>query len=234
MQPGAVIRQAWDLYKAHWRHLIPIALVVYVLISLLALLLVVLLGWLGVVVGFLIAIAGIFWLQGALVVAVDDIRDGRADLSISDTLGRVRPRLNTLTLAGFLATLAIALGLLLLIVPGLYLLTIWLLIVPAIVLERHGVMSSFGRSRELVSGHGWNVFGVIVITVLILIGVNIVFGIVDEVIDNAWASLLIDIATQTLTAPFLALAWTVTYYELRSLKEETAAPLALPAEQTSG
>jgi hypothetical protein len=234
MQPGAVIRQAWDLYKAHWRHLIPIALVVYVLISLLALLLVVLLGWLGVVVGFLIAIAGIFWLQGALVVAVDDIRDGRADLSISDTLGRVRPRLNTLTLAGFLATLAIALGLLLLIVPGLYLLTIWLLIVPAIVLERHGVMSSFGRSRELVSGHGWNVFGVIVITVLILIGVNIVFGIVDQVIDNAWASLLIDIATQTLTAPFLALAWTVTYYELRSLKEETAAPSALPAEQTSG
>src|SRR5215211_3755466 len=178
MQAGAVIRQAWDLYKAHWRHLIPIALVVYVLISLLTLLLVVLLGWVGAVAGFFIAIAGIFWLQGALVVAVDDVRDGRADLSISDTLGRVRPRLNTLTLAGLLATLGIAAGLLLLIVPGLYLLTIWLLIVPAIVLERHGVISSFGRSRELVSGQGWNVFGVIVITVLILIGVNIVFGIV--------------------------------------------------------
>jgi hypothetical protein len=101
------------------------------------------------------------------------------------------------------------------------------------VLERHGVISSFGRSRELVSGQGWNVFGVIVITVLLLIGVNIVFGIVDEVIDNAWASLVIDIATQTLTAPFLALAWTMTYYELRSLKETAAAP-ALPAEQTSG
>jgi hypothetical protein len=233
VQAGAVIRQAWDLYKAHWRHLIPIALVVYVLISLLTLLLVVLLGWVGAVAGFFIAIAGIFWLQGALVVAVDDVRDGRADLSISDTLGRVRPRLNTLTLAGLLATLGIAAGLLLLIVPGLYLLTIWLLIVPAIVLERHGVISSFGRSRELVSGQGWNVFGVIVITVLLLIGVNIVFGIVDEVIDNAWASLVIDIATQTLTAPFLALAWTMTYYELRSLKETAAAP-ALPAEQTSG
>ena len=228
MQAGAVIRQAWDLYKAHWRHLVPIALVVYVLISLLTLLLVVLLGWVGAVAGFFIAIAGIFWLQGALVVAVDDVRDGRADLSISDTLGRVRPRLNTLTLAGLLATLGIAAGLLLLIVPGLYLLTIWLLIVPAIVLERHGVMSSFGRSRELVSGQGWNVFGVIVITVLLLIGVNIVFGIVDEVIDNTWASLVIDIATQTLTAPFLALAWTMTYYELRSLKETAAAP-ALPA-----
>jgi hypothetical protein len=233
MRAGAVIGQAWELYKAHWHHLLPIALIVYVLISLLALLLVVLLGWVGAVAGLLIAVAGIFWLQGALVVAVDDIRDGRPDLSISETLGRVRPRVNTLTLAGLVATLGITVGLILLIVPGLYLLTIWLLIVPAIVLEGHGVMSSFGRSRELVSGHGWNVFGVIVITVLILFAVYIGFDVLDLALDNAWASLLIDIATQTLTAPFLALAWTTTYYELRTLKDVAAAP-ALPAKQASG
>jgi hypothetical protein len=224
MQAGLVIRNAWELYKAHWRHLLPIALVVYVLVSLLALLLAVLLGWVGVAAGVLIAVAGIFWLQGALVVAVDDIRDGRADLSISDTLGRVRPRLNTLTLAGLLAAVAITIGLALLIVPGLILLTIWLLIVPAIMLEGHGVMSSFGRSRELVSGHGWNVFGVIVLTVLILVAVGIGFGIVDAAIDTAWASVLLDIASQTVTAPFIALAWTLTYYELRALKEPQPAP----------
>jgi hypothetical protein len=224
MQAGAVIRNAWELYKAHWRHLLPIALVVYVLVSLLALLLAAVLGWVGVAAGVLIAVAGIFWLQGALVVAVDDIRDGRADLSISDTLGRVRPRLNTLTLAGLLAAVAITIGLALLIVPGLILLTIWLLIVPAIMLEGHGVMSSFGRSRELVSGHGWNVFGVIVLTVLILVAVGIGFGIVDAAIDTAWASVLLDIASQTVTAPFIALAWTLTYYELRALKEPQPAP----------
>ena len=233
MRAGAVIGQAWDLYKAHWRHLIPIALVVYVLISLLALLLVVLLGWVGVIASFFIAIAGVFWLQGALVVAVDDIRDGRPDLSISETLGRVRPRLNTLTLAGLLAALGITIGLVLLIVPGLYLLTIWLLIVPAIVLEGHGVMSSFGRSRELVSGEGWNVFGVIVFTIGILIAVNIAVGVLESASDSAWVSLLLDIATQTVTAPFLALAWTITYFELRSSQDAVAAP-ALPAEQTSG
>jgi hypothetical protein len=226
MQAGAVIGNAWELYKAHWRHLLPIALVVYVLVSLLALLLAVLLGWVGVAAGVLIAVAGIFWLQGALVVAVDDIRDGRADLSISDTLGRVRPRLNTLTLAGLLAAVAITIGLALLIVPGLILLTIWLLIVPAIMLEGHGVTSSFGRSRELVRGQGWNVFGVIVLTVLILIAVGIGFGILDEALDNAWVSVLLDIASQTLTAPFIALAWTLTYYELRTLKEPQPAPAA--------
>jgi hypothetical protein len=207
------------MYKAHWRHLVPIAFVVYVLISLLALLLAVLLGWLGVLAGALIALAGVFWLQGALVIAVDDVRDGRADLSIQETLSRVLPRLNTLTLAGLLAALGITVGFLLLIVPGLVLITLWLLIVPAIMLESRGVFESFGRSRQLVSGQGWNVFGVIVLTVAILLAVNIGVTMVERAVDSRWASLLLDIATQTAAAPFLALAWTITYYELRAINE---------------
>jgi hypothetical protein len=227
LSAGSVIRQAWELYKAHWQHLIPIALVVYVLISLFTLLLVVLLGWFGAVLGFFIALAGVFWLQGALVVAVDDVRDGRADLNISQTLNRVWPRINTLTVAGLLASLGIIIGLALLIVPGLILLTFWLLIVPAIMLEDRGITASFGRSRELVSGQGWSVFGVIVLTVLILLVVNIGVSILEGAVDSRWFSVLADIASQTATAPFLALAWTITYFELRSLKEGT--PVAVPA-----
>jgi hypothetical protein len=227
LSAGSVIRQAWELYKAHWQHLIPIALVVYVLISLFTLLLVVLLGWFGAVLGFFIALAGVFWLQGALVVAVDDVRDGRADLSISQTLNRVWPQINTLTVAGLLASLGIIIGLALLIVPGLILLTLWLLIVPAIMLEGCGIMASFGRSRALVSGHGWNVFGVIVLTVLILLVVNIGVSVLEGAVDSNWFSVLADIASQTATAPFLALAWTITYFELRTLKE--GMPVAVPA-----
>src|SRR5215213_6991933 len=166
MQAGTVIGKAWEMYKAHWSHLLPIAFVVYLLGSL---------GWLGAVVGFFVSIAGVFWLQGALVLAIDDVRDGRADLSVSETLDRVRPHLATLALAGLLAGIGIAFGFLLLIVPGLFLLTIWLLIVPAIMLEGCGVSASFARSQELVRGYGWSVFGVIVLTVLIFIGVGIVF-----------------------------------------------------------
>jgi hypothetical protein len=218
VQAGSVIGQAWDMYKAHWRHLLPIALVFYILISLFALLLAVLLGWFGFLLGSLVALAGIFWLQGALVIAIDDVRDGRADLSIRETLDRVRPRLNTLTLAGLIAAIAVGIGLVLLIVPGLYLLTIWLVIVPAIMLEGCGVSAAFARSQELVRGYGWSVFGVIVLTVLILIGVSILFGIVRSVVDSEWAGLVINIVSQSLTAPFIALAWTITYYELRGLK----------------
>jgi hypothetical protein len=229
MQAGTIIGQAWELYKRHWRHLIPVALAVYVLVAVLTVVLTALLGWVGAILGFLVSLAGIFWLQGALVLAVDDVRDGRADLSIRETLNRVLPRVNTLTVAGLLAGLGIVIGFLLLIVPGLYLLTIWLLIVPAIVLEGHGVMSSFGRSRELVRGHGWNVFGVIVLTVAIMIAVGIGVSLVEAGLDNSLVTFLLDIATETATAPFLALAWTLTYFELRALKEGQPAPAPVPA-----
>ena len=222
MRSGDVVAEAWGTYKEHWRHLLPIAFVVYVLISLLALLLAALLGWAGVVIGALISLAGVFWLQGALVVAIEDVRDGRADLSIGDTLGRLRPRLNTLTIAGLLAATAIMIGLLLLLVPGLVLLTFWLLIVPVIVIERAGVFDSFGRSFRLVRGHAWSVFGVLVLTVLIVIAVGFVLAMVSAALDNILLDLVLDIGSQTVTAPFVALAWTMTYYRLRSLEETPA------------
>jgi hypothetical protein len=225
LRAGAVIGKAWETYKAHWRHLLPIAFVVYVLISLLILLLAAVLGWVGAVLGWIVGVAGIFWLQGALVLAIDDVRDGRADLSVSETLDRVTPRLGTLALAGLLAGIAIGFGLILLIVPGLFLLTIWLVIVPAIMLEGCGISASFARSQELVRGYGWSVFGVIVLTVLIYIGVAILFEVLRSALDSEWAGLALNIVLQTVTAPFLALAWTTTYYELRDLKgaEPTAA-----------
>jgi hypothetical protein len=224
VQAGNIVSEAWAMYKAHWRHLLPIALVVYILIALLALLLALLLGLFGAFLGALVGLAGVFWLQGALVIAIEDVRDGRADLSIRDTLARVRPRMNTLALAGLLAAAGIVLGLILLIVPGLVLLTFWLLIVPVIMLEGRGVLESFGRSRELVSGYGWKVFGVIALTVVVLVVVSIGFGIVEEIVDRPWGRFLIDIASQTLTAPFVALAWTLTYYRLREVRERAVEP----------
>ena len=107
---GAVIGRAWELYKAHFRHLISIAFIVYALIALFTLALIVLLGDLGALIAGFVSVAGVFWLQGALVVAIDDVRDGRADLSIRETMERVRPRMNTLSLAAVLITLARTLG----------------------------------------------------------------------------------------------------------------------------
>jgi hypothetical protein len=235
---GSVIGQAWEMYKTHWRHLLSIAFLVYVLISALTILLVALLGWLGAVVAAFISVAGVFWLQGALVVAVEDIRDGRADLSIRETLEHMRTRINTLSLAALtilvaliIAGIVIFFGFIAFIVPGLILVALliwlavrWIVLVPVIMLEGRGVFASLERSAELVRGHWWSVFGVVLVTVLILVGVGIGISAILAPLPNWAGDFVGQIVGTTLTAPFAALAWTISYYELRGLREVAPAP----------
>jgi hypothetical protein len=228
MQPGAIVREAWELYKAHWRTFVPLALVVYLILGVVSLLLVLLLGWLGAIFGALASIVGYFWLQGALVEAVQDVRDGKQDLSIGETFKRVQPRLPALIVAGILAGIGIALGFLLVIVPGLFLLTIWSLIVPTIVIEGKSAGESFGRSRELVKGNGWSVFGVIVITIIAFFIANIAVAIATFWLPDGVDSFVQSVISNTVVGPFVAVAWTLMYFALA--QGRTAAPVGAPAE----
>jgi Membrane domain of glycerophosphoryl diester phosphodiesterase len=215
-----VLSQAWTMYKEHWQHLLPLALAVYVAVALISLLLHALLDfWAAGLLSALVSLVATFWLQGALVKAIDDIRDGRPDLSFGETFAVVRPQLPAIIVAGILAVLGVILGLILLIVPGLYLLTRWILIIPVIVLEGRSAGESFGRSRDLVKGFGWNVFGVIVLTILILIGFRIALDLVLFPLSNAFQSFLTELISGTLATPFAALAWTLLYFRLREAKE---------------
>ena len=219
-----VISEAWGLYKAHWKHLLPIALVVYIILALATLLLALALTWVGVILGLVVSIVGAFWVQGALTEAVADIRDGKPDLTMGETFSRVQPRLGAIIVAGLLAGLGIALGLVLFIVPGLLLLTWWAVLIPVVVLEQRSAGESFGRSRELVRGFGWNVFGVIVLTFLILLGVGIVLSLVLSPIADWLQGFLSNVISGTLTTPFIALVWTLLYFRLQAVKEGAAAP----------
>jgi Membrane domain of glycerophosphoryl diester phosphodiesterase len=217
------------MFKAHWRHLVMIALVVYLAVALINLVLVALLTWVGAILGAIISLVALFWVQGALVRAVDDIRDGRADLSLGETFERVRPQLPAIIVGGLLAGLGIALGLVLLIVPGLVLLTWWILLIPVIVLEGRSAGEAFGRSRELVRGHGWSVFGVIVLTILLVIAFNIVLGILLLPVSDWLQSFISNVVSGTVVTPFVALTWTILYYRLRAAKEPPAEAPATPA-----
>jgi len=217
-----VIGEAWAMYRAHWRHLVWIACVVYLAVAFLTLLLVLLAGDLGLLGAGFLSIVWLFWLQGALVEAVSDVRDGRADLTVGQTLTRVRRRLNALSLAGLLAVLGISAGLFLLVVPGLLLLTRWILIVPAIILEGKGVLAAFGRSSELVKGSSWSVFGVVLLTVVLYVAGWIVVSLVLLPLPAAPQGFLTSIVGSSVTAPIVAVAWTLTYYRLRGGREPAA------------
>lgn len=231
MQPGAIVREAWELYKAHWRTFVPLALVVYLILGVVSLVLVLLLGWVGAVLGALISIVGFFWLQGALVEAVQDVRDGRQDLSLGATFARVQPRLPTIIAAGLIAGIAIALCLvtIILIPLGLFLLTIWALIIPVIVLEGKSAGESLGRSRELVKGSGWSVFGVIVITIVAAIVANIVLTILTFWLPDGVESFVQSVISNTVVGPFIAVAWTLMYFALAQGRSDVAAPAAADA-----
>jgi hypothetical protein len=226
---SGVIGEAWETFKAHWRHLVPIALVVYVAVALISLVLVLLLTWFGAILSFIISLIALFWVQGALVRAVEDIRDGRADMSLGETYERVRPQLPAIIVGGLLAGLGIAFGLVLLIVPGLILLTWWIVIIPVIVLEERSAGEAFSRSRELVRGHAWSVFGVIVLTILLVIAFNIVLGILLLPVSDWIQSFVSNIVIGTVVTPFVVVTWTTLYYRLRAAKEPPVEAPATPA-----
>jgi Membrane domain of glycerophosphoryl diester phosphodiesterase len=229
MRAREILGEAWALYQAHWRHLVTIAFVIYLLLAALALLLTLLLGPVGALSGALAAFAGMFWLQGALVGAVEDVRDGRADLSVRETLERVRPHLNRLSFAAlgllilFVAVaVLVALGFVLLVIPGIVLLAAflvflvrWSLLVPVIVLEGRTVFGALDRSQELVRGHSWAVARVILATVAILIGVGAAVSLSLSPFPNWVESTAGSLVAGSLTAPFTALAWTLMYLHLR-------------------
>jgi len=72
-------------------------------------------------------------------------------------------------------------------VPGLWLITIWAVIVPVIVLENAGVFASFGRSQQLARGNGWHVFGTLVLVFIIMLVVDIILGLTFSALPLALA-----------------------------------------------
>src|SRR4029079_9387375 len=161
----------------------------------------------GGLAGGAVCTSATYWFQGMVVEAARDILDGRRDHTISTLLSSVTPVLGPLIVAGILAGIGIGIGLILIIVPGLFLLTNWAVIAPVIVIERRGAIDSFGRSRELVRGHGWQVFGVIVVLFIVqFIVAAVLQAIANSVSDSFVGYTISDLIVRLLVAPLSALA----------------------------
>jgi hypothetical protein len=210
---SGVLGEAWQMYRRFAGHLLTIALIIYVAAAIVAGLLS-LAGLFGSFLAEIVALFATFLLQAALVKAVQDIRDGRVDLSIGETVSAATPYIWSVAGASILAGIAITVGLILVIVPGLWLITIWAVIIPAIVIERSGALNSFTRSRQLVRGHGWHVFGTLVLVFIIMLVVNIVLGIIFSALPLLWRNGLSTVVSGTLISPYIALVVTLIYYRL--------------------
>jgi uncharacterized membrane protein len=176
----------------------------------------------------IIALVATTFYQGMVVELVRDVQDGRRDSGVGDLFRGVTPVVLPLIVVSILAGLGIGLGFVLLIVPGLFLLTIWSVVAPVTVLERPGILAAFGRSRELVRGYGWNVFGVMIVALLVtfvvsLIGEGLVSSLGDE--GEAVGRWVVSV----LTAPFTALLAAVLYFGLRRAHGEPRDAVTWPS-----
>jgi Uncharacterised protein family (UPF0259) len=213
IRPGAIISRAFQIYRDHAATLLGAALIIFAIQFLLALLL----PKLFFIAGLAAFILSVFY-GGMVVNLVRDVQDGRRDHSTGELFRSVTPVLLPLLGLAIVAGIGIAIGFVLLIIPGLILLTIWAVAAPVMVIEHPGVFAALGRSRELVRGYGWPVFGTIVLAALIDLAVNIVAAVVASGLSDAGTAVVNWIAA-TLTAPIFALTSAALYFALLAVTE---------------
>ena len=214
IEPGRIIGEAFDTYGKYIGPLLGGAVIVLGLAGLVNGLLratdSVILG----LIGSIISLVATVLYTGYVVKLVQDVRDGRMDHSMGELFAAAAPYIATLILNGILFGIAVFFGFILLIVPGLILITIWAVVAPSIVVENRGAVEAFGRSRELVRGNGWSVFWAIVIAFLILIAVYIVAaGIGAAVADDA-GMVVMSVVANVLAAPVAALVSSILFFVL--------------------
>ena len=218
---GRVFSQIFGIYGQQFALLIGGALAVFVPVAIINGLLYDEGGFVLTLIANAVALVASYLYQGMVVEAARDILDGRRDQSIGGLFRSAGAVVGTLIVVGILAGIAIAIGFVLLIIPGLILITIWAVIVPVVVIERAGVFEAFGRSRELVKGNGWQVFGVLVLLFIATFVIQVLIAaILGGIFDSVFGFALGVLITSLLMAPLTALAASVIYFELKAIKGE--------------
>jgi uncharacterized membrane protein len=145
------------------------------------------------------------------------------------SLGFAVRRLHSIVWVTLLGAVLTLLGFVLLVVPGIWLWAAFAVAVPALLTEGVKGRRALGRSRRLVRGRWWPVFGILILGYLLTgIVIGVITGLLEttlltDVAKSAAAVVALDavantIAT-TLTTPFVAALVTVIYFDLRVRKE---------------
>ncbi|HET9399058.1 MAG TPA: hypothetical protein VFO45_09590 [Sphingomicrobium sp.] len=107
--------------------------------------------------------------QGVLTRAVVADAEGRRP-GLAECIRAAMLVLLPMTGLAILSSLAIGLGLALLIIPGLMMLIAWYVATPAMVEERLGIFAALQRSADLTEGARWPIFGLFLVMCITLLG----------------------------------------------------------------
>jgi hypothetical protein len=233
---GEILSTAFQLYQRHWRTLLAIAAVVVVPFTLLQYLLgdqvrtrgeevangvvIETASWAVGVAGLVTALAGLLSflvLTGAITRAVAAEVAGE-DPSLEQSYRFGFHRIWSVLLVSVLVGLATVGGLILLVLPGIYIGVRLVVSIEALVVEGRRGTQAMGRSWALVGGHWWHAFGTLVVAWLVI-------GVVNSVItlpfgDTSWfVQGLVSAVATTVTMPYGVLVGVLLYLDLRARKE---------------
>jgi hypothetical protein len=189
---------------------------------------------LGIIV-FAFVVGAIFWAgyvlaQAATVSAVSEIYLGRPT-SIGQAYRRVRGKVWTLIGLFFLIGLAVGVGMLVFIVPGILVLLGTSLGIPAAVLENLSPGAAFSRSMELTKGSRGSIFVIYILFFVLSWAAAMMFEFPftmaqTSLLKQGQASVLLaglgyagNFLASTLVGPLATIAFCLLYYDARVRKE---------------
>jgi hypothetical protein len=187
-------------------------------------------GVVGLLVAVIIYLVAYLFSQGGTIYAVSDLYLGRPT-TIGASLQRMWGQLLNLFGVSLLNGMVILVATLFLIIPGIYMACRLITCVPAALLEDLGARESLERSFALTKGNAGRAFLIYLIYTVILYAIIMVFTVpslflVAMAAKNpgmAWISLALmqvgSFVAETLVGPFLLIATSVFYYDLRVRKE---------------
>lgn len=225
IEVGAVIAETFSIYRSNAAVLLGSAAAVFIVVGILQAAFYSAGGLLLITLGSIAGLIGTTLYTGFVVKLVEDVRDGRRDFTVGELFNSAAGSVVSLIVNGFLKAIAVVIGLLVLIAPGLYLLTIWAVTAPVIVIERRGGIAAFGRSAELVRGRGWDVFFVIAVAFLIGIVISAIFGAIGAPLGDGGRIALGTIGS-IVAAPIAAIVASVIYFQL--VEGDASAQPAVP------
>jgi hypothetical protein len=191
----------------------------------------------GVVVELALGVLSVLIVNGSLALCLVDAYVGKP-LDWRQSLLAASDRLGSLLWLSILYGVLAGLGFIALILPGIWLMTVWSVAVPALMFEHVGGLKALGRSFELVRGRWWATFAELLVAVIMLGVVLFVVGLIFRGIESGlsigstglWLALngLSTVVGALIVYPFIGAVIAVVYVDLRVRKE------ALDLEQLAG
>jgi hypothetical protein len=233
---GEILSTAFGFYQRHWRTLLAITAVVVVPITLLQYLLgdqvrtqgeevangvvIETASWAVGLAGLVTALAGLVMflvLTGAITRAVAAEVTGE-DPSVEQSYRFGFQRIWSVLLVSVLVGLATVGGLIVFVIPGIYIGVRLCVSIEALVVEGRRGTQAMGRSWELVGGHWWHAFGTLLVAWLVIGVVNslitLPFGEASWLVQGLVAAL-----ATVVTLPYGVLVGVLLYLDLRARKE---------------